>query len=68
MQYLSYMLGSFLLTLFLVPLIKKLAFKVGAVDNPSQRKVHSKPMPRLGGLAIYAGFITMVLLTQPMSQ
>lgn len=67
MQYFLYMLGSFLLTLILVPFIKKLAFKVGAVDNPSQRKVHSKPMPRLGGLAIYIGFVVMVLLTQPIN-
>jgi UDP-GlcNAc:undecaprenyl-phosphate GlcNAc-1-phosphate transferase len=66
-DYLLYMLGSFLLTLILVPLIKKLAFRVGAVDNPSQRKVHCKPMPRLGGLAIYIGFVVMVLLTQPIN-
>jgi len=68
MQYFIYVMGSFLLTLILVPFIKKLAFKVGAVDNPSQRKVHCKPMPRLGGLAIYIGFIAMVLITQPINQ
>ncbi|KJS81353.1 MAG: UDP-phosphate N-acetylglucosaminyl 1-phosphate transferase [Peptococcaceae bacterium BICA1-8] len=68
MQYLFYIMGSFLITLGLVPLIKKMAFKVGAVDNPCQRKVHCKPMPRLGGLAIYIGFIAMVLLTQPLTQ
>jgi UDP-GlcNAc:undecaprenyl-phosphate GlcNAc-1-phosphate transferase len=68
MQYIFFMLGSFLITFSLVPLIKKLAFKVGAVDNPCQRKVHCKPMPRLGGLAIYLGFIVMILLTQSMTQ
>ncbi|MFZ5945123.1 MAG: glycosyltransferase family 4 protein [Bacillota bacterium] len=68
MQYILFMLGSFLITLTLVPFIKKLAFKVGAVDNPCQRKVHCKPMPRLGGLAIYLGFVVMVLLTQELSQ
>jgi len=68
MQYILYIMGSFFITLGLVPLIKKLAFKVGAVDNPCQRKVHCKPMPRLGGLAIYIGFIAMVLLTQPLTQ
>jgi len=68
MQYFLYILGSFLVTLGLVPLIKKLAFKVGAVDNPCQRKVHCKPMPRLGGLAIYIGFIAMVLISQPINQ
>ena len=68
MQYLYIILGSFLITYSLVPLITKLAFKVGAVDTPCQRKVHCKPMPRLGGLAIYIGFITMVFLTQPLTQ
>lgn len=68
MPYILPMLGGFLVTLSLVPLIKKIAPKVGAVDNPCQRKVHCQPMPRLGGLAIYSGFILMVLLTQPLTE
>lgn len=40
-----------------VPLARKLAFKLGAVDEPDARKVHDKIMPRLGGLAIFAGFM-----------
>lgn len=51
----------FLLAMFvsyvLTPYIKKLAFKIGAVDKPDNRKVHSKVMPRLGGLAIYIAFM-----------
>ncbi|MEI6285594.1 MAG: MraY family glycosyltransferase [Bacillota bacterium] len=45
------------------PLVKMLAFKIGAVDLPDHRKVHKKPMARLGGLAIYFGFIVAVLFT-----
>jgi UDP-GlcNAc:undecaprenyl-phosphate GlcNAc-1-phosphate transferase len=45
-------LGSFLLT----PLARRLAFRWGAVDQPSPRKIHTKPMPRLGGLAVFLGF------------
>ena len=41
----------------LTPYIKKLAFKIGAVDRPDNRKVHKKIMPRLGGLAIYIAFM-----------
>lgn len=55
----------FMLTILLTPLIKKLAIRIGAVDKPSQRKVHMKVMPRLGGLAIYISFIAGMLLLQP---
>lgn len=47
------MLVSYILT----PYIKKLAFKIGAVDRPDNRKVHKRIMPRLGGLAIYVAFM-----------
>ncbi len=40
----------------LTPQVRKFALKIGAVDMPSERKVHRRPMPRMGGLAIYAGF------------
>lgn len=40
-----------------IPFIKKIAEHVGAMDIPNKRKVHSTPMPRLGGLGIYAGFL-----------
>ncbi len=38
------------------PAIKRLAMRVGAVDVPDDRKVHSTPTPSLGGLAIFFGF------------
>ncbi len=41
------------LSLVLTPIIKKIALKINAVDHPNERKVHSKVMPRLGGLAIF---------------
>jgi UDP-GlcNAc:undecaprenyl-phosphate GlcNAc-1-phosphate transferase len=36
----------------LVPSVERLAFKVGAIDYPKERGLHSRPMPRLSGLAI----------------
>jgi len=39
------------------PFIKKIAFHIGAIDIPNKRKVHTKVMPRLGGLGIYSGFL-----------
>ncbi|MFZ7943814.1 glycosyltransferase family 4 protein [Neobacillus sp. 19] len=55
----------FLSTILLTPLVKKLAFKIGATDKPNQRKVHQKIMPRLGGLAIYISFIIGMLILSP---
>ena len=46
-----------LVSYILTPYIKTLAFKIGAIDKPDNRKVHKKIMPRLGGLAIYIAFM-----------
>ncbi len=54
---------AFGLSLLVTPLVKKWAFKCGALDRPDQRKVHKRVMPRLGGLAIYLSFIIAVTLT-----
>ncbi|MDR0268734.1 MraY family glycosyltransferase [Paenibacillus sp.] len=56
---------SLALALLLTPLVKKFAIKIGAVDVPNARKVHTKIMPRLGGLAIYLAFILSVFAVLP---
>lgn len=43
------------------PFVQRLAVRWGAVDKPDERKVHTGIIPRLGGLAIYAGFLVSVL-------
>jgi UDP-GlcNAc:undecaprenyl-phosphate/decaprenyl-phosphate GlcNAc-1-phosphate transferase len=55
----------FFSSILLTPLVKKLAFKIGATDKPNQRKVHSHIMPRLGGLAIFLSFIIGILIINP---
>ena len=50
-----------LVSYVLTPYIKMLAFKIGAIDKPDNRKVHKKIMPRLGGLAIYIAFMVGVV-------
>lgn len=48
---------------FLTPLVIKLATRFNVIDHPSARRVHDKPTPRWGGLAIYIGFVVAVVLT-----
>ncbi|EHM39457.1 MraY family glycosyltransferase [Anaeroglobus geminatus] len=47
------------------PGVKKLAIKIGAIDKPDERKVHTHVIPRLGGLAIYIGFMAAGLYSMP---
>ena len=50
---------SFLAT----PMVKNLAYKVGAIDVPKDnRRMHKVPIPRLGGLAIFLAFLLSVLV------
>ena len=50
---------SFLMT----PIVKTFAYKVGAIDVPKDaRRMHKTPIPRLGGLAIFIGFMVSILL------
>ena len=53
---------TLLTSLILVPIIKKVATHVGAMDEPNARKIHKVPMPRLGGLAIYLAFLLGYML------
>ena len=49
-----------LVTLIVTPIVRRLAIAQGLVDTPGGRKVHSTPIPRLGGVAIFAGVMTAV--------
>lgn len=57
----------FLFVLCITPFIKKVALHVGAMDIPNERKVHKNPIPRLGGLGIYMGFVLGYILFGTMS-
>lgn len=49
--------SCFLFVYLLVPIVKKIANHINALDIPNERKVHKVPIPRLGGLAIFSGFL-----------
>ena len=56
-------LTALVVTFVLTPVVKNLAIRIGAVDKPDARKVHHGLIPRLGGLAIYAGFMVSAVAT-----
>ena len=50
-----------ILACLVTPIVKKIAFKTGVIDIPNgKRKIHKKPVPLLGGLAIYIPFVVLV--------
>ncbi len=62
-KYILLFLGGFAVSFALTPLVRWLAIRVNALDVPNDRKVHDRPIPRLGGVAIFVSFTLMVFLT-----
>src|SRR3989338_8997310 len=58
-------IGVFLISLLVshgfTPLIRKVALRLGFLDNPESKKSHIHPTPLLGGLAIYAAFLSSII-------
>ncbi|MCQ2957855.1 MAG: undecaprenyl/decaprenyl-phosphate alpha-N-acetylglucosaminyl 1-phosphate transferase [Candidatus Gastranaerophilales bacterium] len=59
-------MAAFVFSVGVIPLVRKMCLKEGYYDLPGERKIHKKPVPRLGGIAIWLGvvfsLITVVLL------
>ena len=65
---LAALLTAALVALISTPVVRSLAFRVGAVDVPKDnRRMHNHPIPRMGGLAIFFGFILSVLIFIPLT-
>ena len=53
---------AFIFTFATTPLVRRFAYKIGAVDVPrDKRRVHKRPTPRIGGLAIIFGFLVAII-------
>jgi UDP-GlcNAc:undecaprenyl-phosphate/decaprenyl-phosphate GlcNAc-1-phosphate transferase len=50
----------------LVPLAERIARRIGAIDVPNERSLHTEPTPKLGGLAILIGIVVSAVLFMPM--
>jgi UDP-GlcNAc:undecaprenyl-phosphate GlcNAc-1-phosphate transferase len=57
------LIAALVMSFAATPVVKSFAHKVGAIDVPKDdRRVHDHPIPRLGGLAVFLGFLLSVVL------
>ena len=61
-------LGAIAITAILTPICIKIAPKIGAMDIPKDsRRMHNKPMPRFGGIAIFCGAMLVFCVLHPLN-
>ena len=60
-------IAAFVLCFLMTPQVKRFAENVGAIDEPNERRINIHPIPRMGGLAIFFGFVVSSLLVVNMS-
>ena len=68
MQAIYILLLALVLSMLLIPALKRLAGPLKLTDEPSARKIHDRAIPRTGGIAIAAGTLIPVLLLVPLTQ
>ncbi|SPP66495.1 glycosyltransferase family 4 protein [Nitrospira lenta] len=61
-RWLYVLLFAFLGSCALTPIMVQISHRWNLVDIPTERKIHVQPTPRLGGVAVYAGFVGSVLM------
>ena len=62
LPYICVAAAAFLTTLACTPLAKHAAKRLGAIDYPSKRRINTTPIPRLGGLAVFAGLCAALIV------
>ncbi len=60
-HYVLILASALIIAIGSMPLVRRAAVRFGFMDQPSARKVHTLPTPRLGGAAIYVGCIAALL-------
>ena len=56
---------SLIISLVITPIIIKIVKKLNLTDKPDHRKMHTNPIPTLGGIAIFLSFLAGMLILQP---
>ena len=65
LKFILVLLANFFIGVVLTPLVRLLAFKIGAVDHPNARRINTKPMPSSGGIAIVVAFSLTTIFLMP---
>jgi UDP-GlcNAc:undecaprenyl-phosphate GlcNAc-1-phosphate transferase len=60
-HYMLIFAGALVIVLGSIPFVRRAAIRWGFIDQPNARKVHTRPVPRLGGVAIYVGCLVALL-------
>lgn len=53
---------AFVVTVLMTPLARRIAAFLGAVDKPGPRRINRTPIPRMGGIGVFAGIVAALLL------
>lgn len=61
-QYLLIVVSAFIIAVGIMPAARWVAPRVGLMDQPAARKIHARPMPLIGGVAIYVAFIVSLIV------
>jgi UDP-GlcNAc:undecaprenyl-phosphate GlcNAc-1-phosphate transferase len=57
--------ASLAISVAVIPLMIRVAPRIGMVDQPDPRKVHAHPVPRVGGIGIALGALAVILIAVP---
>lgn len=68
MTYLFAFVTAMAISMAVIPLMARLAPRIGMIDRPDPRKVHVKPIPRAGGVGIVLGALIPIVLWLPMDE
>ncbi|MBF0779043.1 glycosyltransferase family 4 protein [Streptococcus cuniculi] len=65
LQYIIVIVLTMMVSVIATPLVRFLALRIGAVDNPNARRINKVPMPTAGGLAIFVAFFLATMCFLP---
>jgi UDP-GlcNAc:undecaprenyl-phosphate GlcNAc-1-phosphate transferase len=66
--YFGILVLSILMTYFSTPIFRRLSIKIGLLDRPNPRKIHSEPIPLAGGFSFLFVFVTLSLIFLPVDK
>ena len=62
LPFLTLFIGALLTSIIVTPIARRLAWRLGSVDYPGGRRINCKPLPRMGGIAIFCAFVVGIVL------